>query len=115
MIGRSSERVFAQVLPGIMQRTLATTDSLMLCEANFAAGSSAPTHHHDHEQITFIVSGRARVTIGNDVTELQAGDVYAIPGGADHSIEALVDLRVVDVFTPHRAEYALEQYVKLAG
>lgn len=111
MFGRSSASSFEQILPQIRQRTLATTESLMLCEATLAAGSHVPPHRHEHEQITFIVEGRVRTRIGDETAELAAGDVYAIPGGTEHEVHALTEARVVDVFTPHRPEYALARYV----
>ena len=111
MFGRSGNSVFEEILPQIRQRTLATTESLMLCEATLECGSHVPPHRHEHEQITFIVEGRVRTRVGSETAELEAGDVYAIPGGTEHEVHALTRARVVDVFTPHRAEYALERYV----
>jgi quercetin dioxygenase-like cupin family protein len=108
VFGRASTQRFVEVVPGVRQRTLATTPSLMLCEAIIERGAVIPAHSHVHEQITFIVEGRIRARIDGDVAELDAGDVYAIPGGCEHTMEALEASRVVDVFSPHRAEYALE-------
>lgn len=107
MFARSQDRRFEEILPGVWQRTLDTTRTLMMCEARMSKGSRVPPHHHPHEQITYIVSGRLRVRIDEHQATLGAGDVYAIDRNREHEIEILEDAVVVDIFSPHRPEYRL--------
>jgi quercetin dioxygenase-like cupin family protein len=111
MFARSRYRRFEEILPGIQQRTLDVTPALMMCEARLRGGSLVPPHQHPHEQISYVVSGRLRVRIGGHEAQLETGDAYAIPGNAMHEIEVLEDAVVVDVFSPHRSEYALERFI----
>jgi quercetin dioxygenase-like cupin family protein len=109
MFTRSHERRVEEILPGIQQRTLGTTPTMMMCEARLRHGSRVPPHRHPHEQITYIVSGKVRVCIDGQEASLQSGDVYAIAGNREHEIDVLEDTVVVDVFSPHRAEYRLQE------
>jgi quercetin dioxygenase-like cupin family protein len=107
MFGRGADRRFDEILPGVQQKTLAVTSGLMLCEARMQKGSKVPSHRHPHEQISYVVAGRVRVRIDGQEATMQAGDCYAIDGNREHEIEMLEDTVVVDVFSPHRKEYAL--------
>lgn len=53
-----------------------------------AGGRTArETHPHDHGVV--IISGRARVTLGDEVHEVGEGDVVYVPGDELHCFEAL--------------------------
>ncbi len=43
-----------------------------------------PTHFHSEDQITFVVSGRRRFLLGNEVVSLVAGQGALIPAGIAH-------------------------------
>jgi len=45
------------------------------------------TNRVEHEQ--YVLGGRARVVIGDEVVEVRKDDVVFIPGGVPHSYEAL--------------------------
>lgn len=94
-----------EMLPGVVRRTTAITDRLMVCEFTLRQGSSVPLHSHHHDQCGYIISGRAEFIIGGEKRILGAGDSYAIPGGVDHTATALEETLLVDVFTPPRDEY----------
>ena len=63
-------------------------------------------HSHPHEQMGYVVSGRAKFQIADEEKILHAGDMYRIPGGVRHRVTTLgVPTRVLDVFSPVREEY----------
>ena len=41
-------------------------------------------HTHDHEEVLFVVSGRLRLTLGDDEAVLEPGDAALIPAGTRH-------------------------------
>ncbi len=43
-----------------------------------------PTHFHDEDQVTFVVSGRRRFLIGGELVALTAGQGALIPAGVAH-------------------------------
>lgn len=53
-------------------------------------GGGMPRHTNTVEHEQYVLSGRARVTIGDDVHEVEAGSVLYIPAGVPH------DYRVVE-------------------
>ena len=54
-------------------------------------GGGMPMHTNKVEHEQYVLSGSARVQIGDDVHEVKAGDVVYIPGGVQHNYSAGVD------------------------
>jgi quercetin dioxygenase-like cupin family protein len=54
-------------------------------------GGGMPLHTNRVEHEQYILRGRARLRIGDEVHEVHADDVVFIPGGVPHSYEALGD------------------------
>ena len=55
------------------------------------AGGSMPFHTNTVEHEQYVVSGRARIQIGDEVTEVKKDDVVFIPQGIPHSYTTLGD------------------------
>ena len=55
-------------------------------------------HSHPHTQITYVVSGRFRFTIGGEVREVTAGDTMLKTDGVIHGCEAPVSYTHLDVY-----------------
>jgi len=70
-------------------------------------GHSVPLHSHPHEQIGMVLSGRARLRIGDEEREVGPGEFYRIPGGVPHSDTALGDepFVMLDIFYPVREDF----------
>ena len=69
------------------------------------SGSILASHHHVHEQITFIEQGQLEMNIGGETMLLCAGDTQVIPSNTTHSAIARTDCTVIDVFSPARDDY----------
>lgn len=52
-------------------------------------GGGMPRHTNAVEHEQFVLAGRARITIGDQVHEVGTGDVVFIPAGTPHSYEVL--------------------------
>ncbi len=93
-------------LPGIVRRTLTAGEKVLLIEFTLEPGAVVPMHTHPHEQAGYVVSGRMRLQIGAETLDLDPGDAYMIPGGAEHEASALDQpLVIIDVFSPPREGY----------
>lgn len=58
-----------------------------LAEATLPPGASTQPHYHPlTEEIYYILSGSARMRIGNETRTVEPGDGIAIPPGAPHQI-----------------------------
>lgn len=65
-----------------------------------------PEHHHENEQLGFVLEGEITMTIGGERRTLHAGDTYLIPSEVPHDARAGADgCTVVDVFSPVRADW----------
>jgi quercetin dioxygenase-like cupin family protein len=73
------------------------SDNLELTKGFYEKGKGADTHAHPEEQIIYVLSGRAVVSLGREQYEVAPGDVSYHPSNVPHSILALEDLTVLSV------------------
>jgi len=58
-----------------------------LAEARLPPGAATTPHHHVRtEEIYYVLEGRGRMRVGDELCELSAGDAVAIPPGMLHQI-----------------------------
>ena len=105
MLFRHADATPVEMLPGLVRRTLADGEAVMLCEFSFESGVEIPNHAHPHEQVGYVVSGRVRMTVGDQQFELGPGDSYRAPSGVPHSALTLEPTVIVDAFSPPRQDY----------
>jgi quercetin dioxygenase-like cupin family protein len=76
-----------------MKMLLSPNESPNFAMRNFMieAGGHMPLHTNTVEHEQYILSGRAKVTIGDKTIEANMGDVLLIPAGVPHSYETLGD------------------------
>ena len=66
----------------------------------------SPAHHHENEQLGFVIAGSIVMRSGTEERELKAGDTYNIPSHVSHDAVAGPDgATVVDVFIPVREDW----------
>jgi quercetin dioxygenase-like cupin family protein len=92
--------------PGLTRIVLTQGAHMMLVEHRMQRGWNGVRHSHPHEQLVFVLSGRIRVTCGEqEPFEASAGDSFVVLGDVSHQVSALAESRVLDVFTPLREDY----------
>ncbi|MFD7556839.1 MULTISPECIES: cupin domain-containing protein [unclassified Streptomyces] len=65
------------------------------------AGQSDPQQPHRQDEVYFVVSGRASITVGEETTSVARGSVVYVPAGVPHKFHHISeDLRVMVVFSP---------------
>jgi quercetin dioxygenase-like cupin family protein len=92
----------------MLDRRFITGDRMMLAHVYLKKGCIVPQHHHENEQITYILEGALRFQIGADrsqVIVVRAGEVLHIPSNVPHEAEALEDTLDVDIFDPPRRDW----------
>jgi quercetin dioxygenase-like cupin family protein len=97
------ERVTDQI-----DRRVVTGERMMLAHVYLAKGSIVPRHSHENEQLTYILEGALKFSIGPEGSEqivVRAGEVLVIPANVPHMAEALEDTLDVDVFSPPRQDW----------
>jgi mannose-6-phosphate isomerase-like protein (cupin superfamily) len=65
----------------------------------FKPGDVRPTHTHDEIRLTFVRSGRMRLSFGGQRVEANAGDLVSLLPKVPHSLEAIGDepLHLVEI------------------
>ncbi|MCY3733370.1 MAG: cupin domain-containing protein [Chloroflexi bacterium] len=94
-----------EMFEGVARRTLNAGERTSIHEIQIAEGCTVPMHTHPHEQIGYLVSGRVRFELGDEIKELSAGDSWIIPSEVPHEVTALEDAVALDIFSPAREEY----------
>ncbi|MGW0751897.1 cupin domain-containing protein [Streptomyces sp. NPDC002587] len=65
------------------------------------AGQSDPQQPHRQDEVYFVVSGRASITVGEETTTVARGSVVYVPAGVPHKFHHISeDLRIMVVFSP---------------
>jgi quercetin dioxygenase-like cupin family protein len=93
-----------QLAPGIERRFL-TASRMTIARFALARGAVVPPHSHDHEQVSYVVSGALRFRVAGEETLVRAGEALQIPTWAEHSVEVVEDAEVIDVFSPVRQDW----------
>jgi quercetin dioxygenase-like cupin family protein len=84
----------------VIMKPMMTGQHMTLLEIQYPPGAGAPLHVHQHETLCYVVSGRVRVTVDDQVFELGPGDVCQHPKGVPHGIEGLEQATVLEVKSP---------------
>jgi quercetin dioxygenase-like cupin family protein len=92
----------------MLERRLITGDRMMLAHVYLKKGCIVPKHSHENEQLTYILEGALKFSIGEDGSAeitVRAGEVLLIPSNVPHMAEALEETLDVDVFSPPRQDW----------
>ena len=84
----------------LLVKPLIKGDEMTLLEIHYTPGVGAPLHIHEHESLAYVVKGKIRTTVGEDVYILGAGDVCRHPKGVPHGVEAIEESIVVEIKSP---------------
>src|SRR5712692_6404735 len=83
--------IAAEQLNPLLTRKLITGDRVMLSELVLKKGCVVPAHHHENEQVSYVIRGTLKFEVDGKETILRAGDVLHIPSNVVHSAVALED------------------------
>jgi len=84
---------------------LTNGEHVQLLWSKFESDGNYPMHSHPHEQISVMLQGRMRLTVGEEVGEIGPGDMWYAPANVPHGGELLGDDPVVfvDIYAPPSA------------
>ena len=100
-----SENELVDVGGGLTRKIAADNDNLMVVEVHFETGTVASLHHHPHEQITYVISGKFEFTVGDKTHIVGAGDSLYKQPNIEHGATCIEAGSLLDVFTPHREDF----------
>ena len=69
-------------------------------------GGYTPRHAHDWEHINYIMKGRGKLRLGDEVHELKEKDFAVVPSNVEHQFENPYDTELEFIcIVPNRGEY----------
>jgi len=92
-------------LSSTIGRKIITGDKAMVAQVFLAKGAVVPEHHHESEQITYILEGALEFQLEGKTVVVGAGQVLRIPSHVPHSAVALEDTLDLDIFSPIRHDW----------
>ncbi|MDB5527579.1 MAG: cupin [Devosia sp.] len=105
VFAQAGDAAWIEVATGNRRRVLIHTPELMQVEFGFEAGAVGALHSHPHVQVSYVAEGSFEVTIDGVTQVVGTGGSFIVPSGLVHGVKALEAGRLVDVFTPARADF----------
>ncbi len=103
------ESIPKEVLQEKIARKVISGERAMVAQVFLAKGAVVPEHHHDSEQITYILEGALEFHIEGQIIVVHAGEVLRIPSEVPHRAVALEDTLDLDIFSPIRVDWLTRQ------
>jgi len=104
---RAGENEWERTGEGVRRKVLGHGTDLMMVQVEFEVGAVGALHHHPHRQATYVMAGRFEVTMGDETSELGAGDCFYAAADVVHGVRALEAGTLIDVFTPVRTDFLM--------
>jgi quercetin dioxygenase-like cupin family protein len=104
-----------EVLSPTIARKIITGEKAMVAQVFLAKGAVVPEHHHESEQITYILDGALEFHIGGETIVVGKGQVLRIPSNVPHMAIALEDTLDLDIFSPIRHDWIQKEDAYLRG
>src|SRR5215469_5104011 len=101
----SWESVPLEVMSDMISRKIVTGDKAMVAQVFLSKGAVVPEHHHESEQITYILEGALKFEIEGREIVVGKGEVLRIPSNVPHRAVALEDTLDLDIFSPIRHDW----------
>ncbi|MEU4561151.1 cupin domain-containing protein [Actinoplanes sp. NPDC023936] len=87
---------------GVLLKVLGEGDHISAVHWNLPDNAVVPRHAHPQEQFGYVIKGGFRMTVGDEYSEISAGDSYFVPADVNHEFVAVGDTEAIDVFSPVR-------------
>jgi len=84
----------------LVVKPLIQGDEMTFMEIHYQPGVGAPVHSHSHESLAYIVSGKVKMTVGDEQYILGAGDVCRHAKNVPHSVEAIEETVMIEIKSP---------------
>ena len=94
-----------EILSASIARKIISGDKAMVAQVFLAKGAVVPEHHHESEQITYILEGALEFEIGGKKIVVHKGEGLHIPSNVPHMAVALEDTLDLDIFSPIRHDW----------
>ena|SRR2546423_11521529 len=94
-----------ETLSATISRKIFTGERAMVSQVFIRKDGVVPEHHHESEQITYILEGALKFELEGREVVVRQGEVLHIPSNVPHRAVALEDTVDLDVFSPIRHDW----------
>ena len=94
-----------EVMSDLISRKVVSGDKAMVAQVFLKKDAVVPEHHHESEQLTYILDGALKFQLEGREVIVRKGEVLRIPSNVPHRAVALEDTLDLDVFSPIRADW----------
>jgi quercetin dioxygenase-like cupin family protein len=94
--------------PKISRRVI-SGERAMVAQVFIAKDGVVPTHHHESEQLTYILEGALKFELEGREIVVRKGEVLHIPSNVPHRAVELEDTIDLDIFSPIRVDWLTGQ------
>src|SRR5216683_5914651 len=101
----SWDSVQLEVMSDLISRKVISGDKAMVAQVFLKKDAVVPEHHHDSEQITYILEGALKFEIQGKEIIVRKGEVLTIPSNVPHRAVAMEDTLDLDIFSPIRVDW----------
>src|SRR2546425_4143419 len=99
------DSVELETMSDLISRKVISGDKAMVAQVFLKKGAVVPEHHHESEQITYILEGALKFEIEGKVVVVRKGEVLSIPSNVPHRAVAMEDTLDLDIFSPIRVDW----------
>src|SRR5579864_6324635 len=99
----------------MISRKVISGDKAMVSQVFLKKGAVVPEHHHESEQITYILDGAMKFQLEGREVVVSKGEVLRIPSHVPHRAVAIEDTLDLDIFSPIRADWLAKDDAYLRG
>lgn len=89
----------------VISRKVISGEKAMVAQVFLKKDAVVPEHHHESEQITYILEGALKFELEGKEVVVRAGEVLHIPSNVPHRAVALEDTLDLDIFSPIRTDW----------
>jgi len=102
---QSWESIPLERMSDMISRKIISGDKAMVAQVFLKKGAVVPEHHHESEQITYILEGALKFQLEGKEIVVRKGEVLSIPSNVPHRAVALEDTLDLDIFSPIRVDW----------
>lgn len=101
----SWDSVPTEMMSEVISRKVISGEKAMIAQVFLKKDAVVPEHHHESEQITYIMEGALKFELEGKEVVVRKGEVLRIPSNVPHRAVALEDTVDLDVFAPIRMDW----------
>ncbi len=109
------DSVEKEIMNEKLWRKVITGEKAMIAQVGIARGGVVPLHHHESEQLSYVLEGAIKFEIEGREIIVRKGEVLVIPSNVPHSAVAVEDFLGLDIFSPIRIDWLTGQDDYLRG